>query len=288
MLRGALGEDVELAIATAHPLDSVHVDVGQLEQVIVNLVVNARDAMPRGGRIDLVADNVAADAAFAAEHPPVRVGDYVRITVRDTGDGMDAATVAQIFEPYFTTKAATKGSGLGLPTALGIVEQSGGAIRVVTAPGQGTAFEVYLPRHAGPAEEPRAVEPAASVGGTETVLLVEDDDQVRTLLARVLRSHGYVVIEAATPGDALLAAEQHRPAIDLMLTDVVMPRMDGRQLAERIAPTRPAMRVLFMSGHTDDAVLRHGIESSAVAFIGKPLTPDRLLAKLREVLDAPR
>ena len=270
MLRRSIGEDVELAITTRGPIAPVFVDAGQLEQVILNLVVNARDAMPRGGRIAIALESA---------------GEHVRLTVRDTGTGMDAATVAQIFEPYFTTKDATKGTGLGLPTALGIVEQSGGSIRVESEPNKGTAFEVMLPRHAGGATtEVRAATPVGVTGGTETILLVEDDDQVRTLIGSLLREHGYTVVEAATPGDALLIAEQQR-AIDLLLTDVVMPRMGGRQLAERIAQHAPDVRVLFMSGHTDDAILRHGVESSAVAFIEKPMTPDALLAKLRDVLD---
>jgi signal transduction histidine kinase/CheY-like chemotaxis protein len=274
MLRRAIGEDVELAITKRAPIAPIYVDAGQIEQVILNLVVNARDAMPQGGRIAITLETVEA---------------HVRLTVRDSGVGMDAATLAQIFEPYFTTKDEAKGTGLGLPTALGIVEQSGGTIRVTSEPGDGTTFEVQLPVHARSETDPErlpaeasAAPPAAPV--TETVLLVEDDDQVRKIIGTVLREHGYTVIEAPTPGDALLIAEQ-QPAIDLLLTDVVMPRMGGRQLAERIHQLVPAARVLFMSGHTDDAILRHGIESSVVAFIEKPIEPAALLAKLREILD---
>ena len=270
MLRRAIGEDIELSITKRAPIAPIYVDAGQIEQVILNLVVNARDAMPRGGRITITLENLEA---------------HVRLTVRDSGVGMDAETLAQIFEPYFTTKDEAKGTGLGLPTALGIVEQSGGAIRVKSAPGDGTTFEVELPIHAG-APPVAAPAPATATGltGTETVLLVEDDDHVRAIIGTVLREHGYVVIEAPTPGDALLIAEQH-PSIDLLLTDVVMPRMGGRQLAERIHQLAPAARVLFMSGHADDAILRHGIESSVVAFIEKPMEPAALLAKLREILD---
>jgi signal transduction histidine kinase len=274
MLRRAIGEDVELAITKRAPIAPIYVDAGQIEQVILNLVVNARDAMPQGGRI-------AIALATADSH--------VRLTVRDSGVGMDPATLAQIFEPYFTTKDAAKGTGLGLPTALGIVEQSGGTIRVTSEPGDGTTFEVRLPVHAGSTREPPvstpAIAPASTAPVTETVLLVEDDEQVRKIIGTVLREHGYTVIEAPTPGDALLIAEQN-PTIDLLLTDVVMPRMGGRLLAERIHQLAPAARVLFMSGHTDDAILRHGIESSAVAFIEKPIEPVTLLAKLREILDA--
>jgi len=286
MLRRVIGEDVQLDILVEKPLDPVHVDPGQTEQVILNLVINARDAMPQGGRITITTTNFDVDEVFAAAHPPVRAGAYVRMSVRDTGVGMDEATVAHVFEPFFTTKEAGKGTGLGLPTALGIVEQSGGHILVESAPGRGTAFDVYLPRHNDRVDATRApaVVPVAS-SGHETVLLVEDDDQVRALICSVLRTNGYVVLEAPTPGDALLIAEQYEHAIDLLLTDVVMPRMSGRQLAERLSQLRPTMRVLFMSGHTDDAILLYGVESSALAFIQKPLTPDRILAKLRELLD---
>ncbi|MFT3700102.1 MAG: ATP-binding protein [Kofleriaceae bacterium] len=266
MLRHSIGEDVDLEITTRGPIAPVFVDSGQLEQVILNLVVNARDAMPRGGRISITLDHE---------------GDRVRLTVRDTGTGMDAQTLAQIFEPYFTTKDATKGTGLGLPTALGIVEQSGGSIRVSSELGTGTAFEVLLPRHAGESPPaPRAKSPVVARTGTETILLVEDDDQVRVLIAGWLREHGYTVHAAATPGDALLIAEQQK-TFDLLLTDVVMPRLGGRELSERIRQLVPEIRILFMSGHADDVVLRHGV----VAFIGKPIQPDALLAKLREVLD---
>ncbi|MEO6777694.1 MAG: ATP-binding protein [Kofleriaceae bacterium] len=269
MLRHAIGEDIELAIIKRTTRAPIYVDAGQIEQVILNLVVNARDAMPQGGRITITLDSVAT---------------HVRLAVRDSGVGMDAATLAQIFEPYFTTKDAAKGTGLGLPTALGIVEQSGGTVHVRSEPGEGTTFEVELPWHEGVVTAAPVATPPVTLVGTETVLLVEDDPQVRTIIATVLREHGYVVIEASTPGDALLTAEQ-QPAIDLLLTDVVMPRMGGRQLAERITQLAPAIRVLFMSGHTDDAILLHGVESSGVAFIQKPMEPEALLAKLREILE---
>jgi len=270
MLRRAIGEDIELEITKRAPIAPIYVDAGQIEQVILNLVVNARDAIPGSGRIAITLQTV---------------GEHVRLTVRDSGVGMDPATLAQIFEPYFTTKGEAKGTGLGLPTALGIVEQSGGSIRVTSEPGDGTTFEVELPAHAGAeVATPAPPPPARGLTGTETVLLVEDDEQVRVIVATALREHGYVVLEAATSGDALLIAEQH-PKIDLLLSDVVMPRMGGRQLAERIQQLAPAARVLFMSGHADDAILRHGIQTSAVAFIEKPIEPDTLLAKLREILD---
>jgi len=217
-------------------------------------------------------------------------GAYVALVVRDNGVGMDAETRSHIFEPFFTTKAAGAGTGLGLATVFGIVQQSGGVIRVESEPEEGAAFEILLPRYTVKAAESARARGVAGAParGTETVLLVEDDDQVRRLASSVLRGHGYQVLEAADAAQALLRSERHDGPIHLLLTDVVMPKSSGRQLAERLVIERPEIRVLFMSGHTDDAVLRHGVEASALAFIGKPLTPDRLLAKVREVLDGLR
>jgi len=269
MIRRTIGEDVELALVTPAPVDPVYVDPGQIEQVILNLVVNARDAMPRGGRITI-------ETGVGIE--PDR---YVRMTVRDTGEGMDEETLSHIFEPFFTTKEAGKGTGLGLSTVMGIVEQSGGKIFVESAVGKGTAFEIYLPRHAAPLPDERAPQTARpALRGTETILIAEDDDQVRDLVCTILRTHGYTVLEATNAGDALLICEQHDGPIELLLTDVVMPRMSGRQLAERLAPIRPAMRVLFMSGYTGDAMV------PPLPFIQKPLEPDALLLKVREVLSS--
>ncbi|MEO8844081.1 MAG: ATP-binding protein [Kofleriaceae bacterium] len=279
MLRRVIGENVELEIITRAP-DHVFVDPSQLEQVILNLVVNARDAMPEGGRITVTTSNVDLDAAFVAGHLGTQRGHQVVISVRDTGEGMDSATRAQIFEPFFTTKALGKGTGLGLATVLGIVEQSGGAIVVDSELGAGTTFSIYLPSHAPPFETPKAVPITPVVQhGTETILVVEDDEQVRKLTREVLRTHGYTVLEANNPGEAILICEQHRDEIHLMLTDVVMPRMSGRQLAERLAPLRPAMRIVFMSGYTDLKI------DTTLAFLHKPIVPVVLLAKLREVLD---
>jgi two-component system cell cycle sensor histidine kinase/response regulator CckA len=265
----------------------VKVDLSQFEQVIVNLAVNARDAMPDGGQLTVRTSNVAASETAKFAYKGMPSTDYVLVEVTDTGAGIPPDIIDKIFEPFFTTKDVGKGTGLGLSTVMGIVEQSGGTIWVDSKPGKGTAFRIYLPRHATPADDGRAA--AATrllVRGTETILLVEDDDQVRNLVRTILRAHGYAVLEASNAGDALLICEQHEEAIDLLLTDVVMPRMSGRQLAERLAQMRPEMRVLFMSGYTDDAVVRHGVEGSALAFIQKPLTPDALLAKVREVLDS--
>jgi len=269
MLRRVIGENVELEII-ARATDHVFVDPSQLEQVILNLVVNARDAMPEGGRITITTSNVGTEP-----------GHQVVMTVRDTGEGMDSATQAQIFEPFFTTKALGKGTGLGLATVLGIVEQSGGTIVVDSELGVGTAFSIYLPSHAPPLDAPRPA-PTTPIAqhGTETILLVEDDEQVRNLTRELLRTHGYTVLEANNPGEAILISEQHRDEIHLILTDVVMPRMSGRQLAERLTHLRPTMRVVFMSGYTDLTI------NAELAFLHKPLVPTVLLATLREVLDA--
>jgi len=285
MLSRVIGEDIDLALVPAEGLGKVNVDPGQIEQVLVNLVVNARDAMPRGGRLTIETADVELDERFAGSHPGIVAGPYVMLGVTDTGVGMDEQTRSHIFEPFFTTKEQGKGTGLGLATVLGIVEQSGGTVWVYSELDRGTTFKIYLPRvvaQAAPRPEPAARPPRR---GTETVLLVEDEQQVRELACTVLKGHGYRVLEAANAGDALLLCEQHDGEIHLLLTDVVMPRMSGRQLAERLAEVRPTMRVLFMSGYTDDAIVRHGVLSSEVQFIGKPLTPNALLVKVRDVLD---
>jgi hypothetical protein len=285
MLRRLLGEDVELALLPQRPLGSVRIDPGSIEQVIVNLAVNARDAMPTGGKLTLETADVTLDDAFAQDHLGVTPGPHVMLAVTDTGVGMDRATQSRIFEPFFTTKDKTKGTGLGLSTVFGIVQQSGGTVWVYSEPGRGTTFKVYLPRVEGPAESILPTAPPATLRGSETVLLVEDDDQVRAVAGGILRRHGYRVIEAHEGGEALRLAGEHAGTIRLLLTDVVMPGMSGTELARQLAQKCPAMRVLFMSGYTDDSIVRHGVLEASMAFLQKPFTPEVLTRRVREVLD---
>jgi two-component system cell cycle sensor histidine kinase/response regulator CckA len=288
MLGRLLGAGVELTASGASGLALVMVDPGQVEQVIMNLAVNARDAMPAGGRITIETEDVVLDEAYATEHIGVKAGPHVMLAVTDTGTGMDKAMQARIFEPFFTTKPPGVGTGLGLATVFGIVQQSGGTICVQSEVGKGTRFEAYFPSAARGTVAPLPVivpEPRA-LRGSETILLVEDEEGVRTLARTILRKYGYHVLEAQSPGDAMLLCEQHDGTIHLLLTDVVMPRMSGRQLAERLVRIRPAMKVLYMSGYTDDVIMREGIQQSRIAFIHKPITPEALARKLRTVFES--
>jgi len=286
MLRRLIGEDIELRNVLAPELFRVRVDVGQIEQVVVNLVVNARDAMPRGGRLTIETANVILDDAYVREHVEVSPGPHVMLAVSDTGMGMDRETQARVFEPFFTTKEQGKGTGLGLSTVFGIVKQSGGSIYVYSEPGKGATLKLYLPS-AGKGRsvsEPRMPAVIGKHGG-ETVLVVEDDDQVRAVVLGILRRAGYVVLEGRNAAHALTVVAAHHAEIKLLLTDVVMPGLSGPELARQLRSQRPELRVLCMSGYTDDAVLQHGILEAEMAFIQKPLTPDALLRRVREVLD---
>jgi PAS domain S-box-containing protein len=285
MLRRLIGEDVDLVTLLDPSVSNVRADAGQLEQVIVNLVVNARDAMPRGGRLTIETAEADLDEAYAQRHVAVRPGRYVMVAVSDTGTGMDAETKARIFEPFFTTKEKGKGTGLGLSTVYGIVKQSGGNIWVYSEPGKGTTFKVYLPRVEEILAEgaPRSQDSLPAVG-TETVLVVEDEPSIRTLSRRVLEARGYRVLEAGNGKDALERVRGEEGPIHLLLTDLVMPDMPGTELASRLEQLRPGVRVLFMSGYTDDGVVRNGLLGSGRAFLQKPFTPTILANKVREIL----
>jgi hypothetical protein len=287
MLRRLIGEDIELVTPLGPDLTQVKVDPASIEQVLVNLAVNARDAMPLGGRLTIETAMVDLDDAYAETHVTVIPGRYVMLAVSDTGQGMDAATRARIFEPFFTTKEQGKGIGLGLATVYGIVKQSGGYIWVYSEPGHGTVFKVYLPPSDVAASALRPVEPASESEkhrGWETVLLVEDEDAVRALAREVLRRQGYVVLEARHGLDALRVAERHQDPIHLLVTDVVMPHMSGRDLARRLAGARPNMKLLFISGYTDHAVVHRDLTPGS-AFLQKPFTPENFAQKVRSVLD---
>jgi two-component system cell cycle sensor histidine kinase/response regulator CckA len=287
MLRRLIGEHIDLVTTLEPSLATVLADAGQMEQVIMNLVVNSRDAMPQGGRLTIETANVELDEEYAGHHQTVRAGPAVMLAVSDTGTGMDAATQARIFEPFFTTKGKERGTGLGLSTVYGIVKQSGGHIWVYSEVGRGAAFKVYLSPVAGVAVAPSKppVEPAAT-GGTETILLAEDDPAVRKLTRRILASLGYEILEAESAEGALETAQRHTGRIDLILTDVVMPGMGGSDLVSRIRESRPDVRVLYMSGYTDDAIIRHRVLEPGTAFLQKPFTPTTLARKIREVVAA--
>jgi PAS domain S-box-containing protein len=286
MLRRLIAEDVEIAVRPAPSLYKVRVDPGQVEQVIMNLVVNARDAMPGGGKLTIETANVELADDYARKHPGVSPGRHAMIAISDTGSGIDPETQSRIFEPFFTTKEKGKGTGLGLSTVFGIVKQSGGHIWLYSEVGRGTTFKVYFPCvPAGEVDADADLAPTSG-GGTETILLVEDEDLVRRAVREILKAKGYAILEARSGTDALSFCERFHGAIHLMLTDVVMPRMSGNEVAAKLAGLRPDMKVLYMSGYAENTIVHHGVLDAGIDFIQKPFTPDALARKIREVLGA--
>jgi CheY-like chemotaxis protein len=286
MLRRVIGEDIKLTTVLDKDLSHVRIDPGQIEQVIMNLTVNARDAMPDGGKLVIETANVELDAEYANAHLSVQPGEHVMLAVTDTGHGMDEETRKHIFEPFFTTKEVGAGTGLGLSTVYGIAKQNNGNVWVYSEPGKGTTFKVYLPvvkeeRAAAPDKEEAPEVPA----GTETILLVEDEEIVRELARQVLEQKGYKVLTARHGAEALIVAEQYDGPIHLLLTDVVMPEMNGKDLAERLLAIRSDLRVIYMSGYADAAIFQNGSVPETANYLQKPFTPASLLRKVREVLD---
>jgi PAS domain S-box-containing protein len=287
LLERTLGEHIELVAELSDHLDAVMADPGQLEQVLVNLAVNARDAMPAGGKLLLESRNVIVDEQYVARRPLIEPGRYVRLRVSDTGTGMDRETIVRAFEPFFTTKPKGEGSGLGLATVYGIVKQAGGDVEIYSEKGLGTTVSILLPATKAVSPEPSEPAPAQSLAGNETVLVVEDEDAMRELTRRILTRHGYSVIVAGRGEEATRLAWQHAGPIDLLLTDVVMPQMLGKEVVERVSAVRPGIRALYMSGYAQPILTSQGTLEAGVTLVEKPFSEPMLLAKLREVLDAP-
>jgi two-component system cell cycle sensor histidine kinase/response regulator CckA len=284
MLQRLIGEDIELVTALDPRLGHVLADPDQIHQVIVNLVVNAREAMPDGGRLEIATKNVDIDEEGAAAHPDAVPGHYVLLAVSDSGIGMSEEILPSIFDPFFTTREHSKGTGLGLATVYGIVRQSGGWIEVSTKVGHGASFAIYLPRID---DEPMPAPPPAAKGslkGCETVLVVEDQEEVRTLTTAVLRAYGYCVLDAANGAEAMAVAGEHPDGLDLLLTDVILPGINGRELADQMRILNPRLKVLFTSGYTSDVIARRGVLEPDVAYLPKPFNAEALAAKVREVL----
>lgn len=290
LLRRVIGEDIELEFRTEAKRHTVDADPSQLEQVFMNLAINARDAMPAGGKLTIATENLDLDEAYMDRRVTVKPGHYVQIIVSDTGCGMDEQTQSRIFEPFFTTKEQSKGTGLGLAMVYGIVKQSGGFIWVYSEPGHGTAFKINIPVVEAAAEAAQPIERSGSLPrGSETILVVDDDASLREVTCEILRGGGYTVIEAESPARALQVAESHSSVIDFLLTDVIMPKMNGRELATRLVQARPAMKVLYVSGYADGVVQDgpHGPLEEGLAFLQKPYTRKQMMLKIREILDSP-
>jgi CheY-like chemotaxis protein len=287
MLQRLIGEDIRLATSFAPDLWRVRADPTQIEQVILNLAVNGRDAMPGGGTLTLKTSHADLDAAFVSGHPGSSPGPHAVLSVSDTGHGMDASTLSHVFEPFFTTKPAGQGTGLGLAMIYGIVKQSGGYISAESEVGKGTTFTVYLPRtEAQQADPARAPDPASPPRGTETILLVEDEASLRGVMRETLQDAGYKVVESGSAEEALVSAAAHTSEIHLLLTDVVMPGASGEKLERQLRVVRPGMRVVYMSGYTDEAISRHGVLEPGRHFLQKPFAADVLLREVRRALDA--
>jgi hypothetical protein len=285
MLQRVIGEHVQLVTSLQPDLGYVKTDSGQLEQVLMNLAINARDAMPMGGKLTIDVENVDVDAAYAASRPGLKPGNYVRLRVSDTGAGMDKVTLAHAFEPFFTTKPRGQGTGLGLATVYGIVKQAGGYIDVYSEPGEGTRVSVHLPATDQTAAAPEAVASRPAIQATETVLIVEDSDDLREIAGRILSKHGYQVMVAANGPAALEMARTFTGHIDLLLTDVIMPQMNGSELAPRMVESRPDLRVLYMSGFASTALGDAGTLPAGVALLDKPFTEPALLSRVRRALE---
>jgi len=285
MLRRLIGEDINLVTVLEPSLGKIKADPGQMEQVIMNLAVNARDAMPTGGKLTIETSNVDLEETLTRRHITIRPGAYVLLAITDSGSGMDAETEARIFEPFFTTKGEG-GTGLGLSTVYGIVEQSGGAVLVYSEISHGTSFKIYLPTVDDVTIKVQAAPSQGAPRGSETVLVVEDEDAVRSLVCEILEEQGYNVLNARNGAEALAACHQRAGIIDLVITDVVMPSMSGSELATRLRPLHPQLKLIFMSGYTDNAIIHHGVLSADMAFLNKPFTPQMLARKVREVLDS--
>jgi CheY-like chemotaxis protein len=286
MLQRLIGEDIELTVQLDSSIGAVKADPGQLEQVILNLAVNARDAMPRGGRLTIETASVLLDENYADDHVEVSPGRHVMMAFSDTGVGMDKESVSRIFEPFFTTKAKGKGTGLGLSTVYGIIKQSGGHIFVYSEPGHGSTFKIYIPVHDQEVHRLDEMDSHQAPGrGTETILVVEDDDSVRRLTGQILGHFGYQVLEADSGDEALEICDRHSGPIHMLITDVVMPKISGRQVAEMVRQRLPEVKVVFISGYTDNAIAHHGVLDEGINFVSKPFSAESLARKVRQVLD---